>query len=245
MESSSSSAHRKIALQSPADLRYLINNVTVAAQAKLDTHFPPPDPSTTSTTTSSEARRKASIIIQAYIAQTFTHALPNLSINGLDATNTYTRTHDQQQQQLLQPTATEEEEVEEQYEAYDAALATRVQMLYGMLEAETLALAQLRREAPLRAAARWRERFEAEVRGVDEVWERERREEEEEEEEEGKTDGGLDLDALRVQREREVEETWGRGLEGLSRLKTTLPGTVAKLERAMRGVEYVEDVEGR
>ena len=35
------SAHRKIELQSPADLTYLIANVSHAAREKLDQHLPP------------------------------------------------------------------------------------------------------------------------------------------------------------------------------------------------------------
>lgn len=35
------SAHRKVELQAPADLTYLIANATRAAREKLDTHFPP------------------------------------------------------------------------------------------------------------------------------------------------------------------------------------------------------------
>lgn len=35
------STHRKIELQSPADLTYLIANVTQAAREKLDKHLPP------------------------------------------------------------------------------------------------------------------------------------------------------------------------------------------------------------
>lgn len=34
-------AHRKIELQSPADLNYLIANANHAARAKIDLHFPP------------------------------------------------------------------------------------------------------------------------------------------------------------------------------------------------------------
>jgi kinetochor protein Mis14/NSL1 len=33
--------HRKIDLQSPQDLTYLLNNINAAAQQKLDIHFPP------------------------------------------------------------------------------------------------------------------------------------------------------------------------------------------------------------
>ena len=36
------SAHRKVELQSPLDLQYLIANVHRAAREKLDAHYPPP-----------------------------------------------------------------------------------------------------------------------------------------------------------------------------------------------------------
>ena len=35
------SAHRKVELQAPADLKYLIANVSRAAREKLDKHLPP------------------------------------------------------------------------------------------------------------------------------------------------------------------------------------------------------------
>lgn len=40
-ERATESTHRKIELQSPADLTYLIANVTKAAREKLDKHLPP------------------------------------------------------------------------------------------------------------------------------------------------------------------------------------------------------------
>lgn len=39
--STAASSHRKIELQSPLDLTYLIANVSRAARDKIDTHFPP------------------------------------------------------------------------------------------------------------------------------------------------------------------------------------------------------------
>lgn len=56
------SAHRKIELQSPEDLRYLIRNVTRAAQAKIDTHFGPDNPNNNP---NPEARQKVEEIIKA------------------------------------------------------------------------------------------------------------------------------------------------------------------------------------
>lgn len=40
-ERATEKAHRKIELQSPADLTYLIANVSRAARLKLDRHLPP------------------------------------------------------------------------------------------------------------------------------------------------------------------------------------------------------------
>lgn len=40
-ESGTERAHRKVELQSPADLAFLIANVQRAARQKIDTHFPP------------------------------------------------------------------------------------------------------------------------------------------------------------------------------------------------------------
>lgn len=40
-ESGTERAHRKVELQSPADLAYLLANVQRAARQKIDTHFPP------------------------------------------------------------------------------------------------------------------------------------------------------------------------------------------------------------
>ena len=40
-ERATETAHRRIELQSPADLTYLVANVSRAARDKLDKHFPP------------------------------------------------------------------------------------------------------------------------------------------------------------------------------------------------------------
>lgn len=140
-----------------------------------------------------------------YIHRTFSYALPNLSINGIDQTTNNSS--------LLKESTAEEEE-EEHYERYDHQLAQRVQSLYATLETETLGLAQLRREAPVRAAKEFRERFEGEMREEDERWE--------EEKDAGVVgeEGLLDWEGLRLERDGDVRRTWGEGLEGLMGLKT-------------------------
>ncbi len=75
------SAHRKVELQAPADLTYLIANVTRAAREKLDKHLPP------NATPEGEdvMRRRVEELVDDYIRSTFASAKDNISINGMDS----------------------------------------------------------------------------------------------------------------------------------------------------------------
>lgn len=76
-----------------------------------------------------------------YITRTFTTASSSISINGLDSSSPA----------FPFPAAfTAPETVE--YEPFDAELASRVSTLYAQLESLTTSVAQLRREAPRKAA---------------------------------------------------------------------------------------------
>jgi kinetochor protein Mis14/NSL1 len=68
----------------------------------------------------------------------------------------------------------------------------------------------------------------------------------------GKVDGGREgtpealrevrlgaLGVAELERQVDVERTWGQGVEGLVRLKSELPGTVARMEKAKRAGGYV------
>jgi kinetochor protein Mis14/NSL1 len=74
-------AHRKIELQAPADLTYLIANVTKAAREKIDKHFPPD-----ATQGDDDAmRRRVEQLVDEYIRSTFHAAKDNMTINGMDS----------------------------------------------------------------------------------------------------------------------------------------------------------------
>ncbi|KAL9607032.1 MAG: hypothetical protein Q9167_008016, partial [Letrouitia subvulpina] len=134
--------HRKIDLQSPADLAYLHTNIRSAAQQKIDLAIPP----TTADTNSSDDdtfRPRVQQLIHEFIAQTLTLALPSLAINGLDAPASIL---------APEPDAGVNGEGTGNYEPYDAELAETLRTLYRRLEWEHTRVAELRREAPGAAA---------------------------------------------------------------------------------------------
>ncbi|KAL8709991.1 MAG: hypothetical protein Q9225_007369, partial [Loekoesia sp. 1 TL-2023] len=130
--------HRKIDLQSPADLTYLHTNIKASAQQKLDLAIPA---SATPANEPDTFRPQVQQLVQDYITQTLTLALPSLAINGLDADTS-----------MLADAKTSEEEDESNYEPYDPRLAEKLRTLYRQLEWEHTRVAELRREAPGAAA---------------------------------------------------------------------------------------------
>ncbi|KAL4991266.1 kinetochore protein Mis14 like-domain-containing protein [Aspergillus falconensis] len=136
-----SSHYRKIELQSAADFTYLHGNTVALSRQKLDLHLPPsaapnnePDP----------MRERVRELVDDFITRTFASASASVSINGLDSSSP----------EFPFPAAftapTELETVE--YEPFDGKLAARVTSLYAQLESLTTTVAQLRRDAPRRAA---------------------------------------------------------------------------------------------
>ncbi len=108
-----------------------------------------------------------------------------------------------------------------------------MQSLHATLEAETLALAQIRREAPQRAAQDFRDEFEREMKLLDDdddvgdngqVIKDEKGGSGVEDKRLGEdvVEGmaaPLNLDDFRLERQQEVERTWDEGLRELVRLK--------------------------
>ncbi|RHZ67556.1 uncharacterized protein CDV56_109588 [Aspergillus thermomutatus] len=131
--------YRKIELQSPADFTYLYANTVALSRQKLDLHLPPsantsdgPDP----------MRERVKELVDQYINKTFTTASASISINGLDSSSP----------QFPFPAAFTQPTETIEYEPYDTELAARVTSLYAQLESLTATVAQLRRDAPARAA---------------------------------------------------------------------------------------------
>lgn len=237
--------HRKIELQSLDDLKHLIDNVNQAAKERIVSA------EETSGARGQRQLKKKDIeeldaIVKTFIDKTFDSAAPNLIVNGLE----YDALPPQlssapQQKQKTKP----KDEDEDEYEAYDTQLASKLQSLYAALESETLAVAELRRHAPVQAAHLLRAQLDQEYGvGGDAALIKD----------EG-DDIALDGKVLRHDREgstlktgleevppeRRVEmaRNWQAALDELSRLKVTLPSTTAKLERAKAAVEYLESRE--
>lgn len=118
----------------------------------------------------------------------------------------------------------------EEYEPLDSKLHSRAAELYRKEEDLLEEIAALKREVPLQAAANWREALkggieldEGNLRNAERI-----------------NDGqDVKLDVGKRERQSEVERTWGKGIEGLGRLKREMPGTTARMERAKKAADYV------
>ncbi|KAJ5888135.1 Kinetochore Mis14 [Penicillium taxi] len=130
--------YRKIELQAPADYTYLYANTVTLSRQKLDLHLPP---SATSDDTPDPMRERVKELVDEYINKTFTSSSASVSINGIDSSSP---------QFAFPASFTAPETVE--YEPFDSELASRVTALYAQLESLTTSVAQLRREAPQKAA---------------------------------------------------------------------------------------------
>ncbi|KAJ9191138.1 hypothetical protein DTO164E3_3255 [Paecilomyces variotii] len=150
--------YRKIELQSPADLSYLYTNTLALSRRKLDLHLPPsasgndPDP----------MRERVRELVDEFINRTFTTASSSIEINGLDSSSA----------QFPFPTSFAAPETVE-YEPYDGKLASRLTSLYAQLESLTTTVAQLRRDAPGRAAKNYAQELKNALREDDEEFEKE------------------------------------------------------------------------
>ncbi|RYO89969.1 hypothetical protein DL766_010269 [Monosporascus sp. MC13-8B] len=246
--------HRKIELQAPEDLSYLVANVRRAAAAHVNQAFPPVDGARGG---DDELRTRIEELVDEYIAKTFALAAPNLSINGLPV----------EPSQLLPtfggaPGSSEGEEgdparPEVVYEPFDARKRQRVEELTREEEDLLRDIALLKRGVPAAAAAAW---AEAACRGV--------RDDEEAlaavsarlasppgsgvageggGAAEGVVGGGGGGSVLSedddvaglLERQGDVERTYEGAVCGLGRLKREMPAVVARMERAKAAGEYV------
>ncbi|OJD18532.1 hypothetical protein AJ78_01448 [Emergomyces pasteurianus Ep9510] len=175
--------HRKIELQSPADLSYLYANTVALSRQKLDLHFPPsanPSSNTNLNNASNTTRDHVSNpnsdsdpmkshvrdLVDEFIHRTFLAACSSISINGLspaDATSSGDNTDTDPLSFLHIREAVE-------YEPYDTALAARVAGLYAQLESLTTTVAQLRRDAPGKAAGAYAEALREGLKEDDGEW---------------------------------------------------------------------------
>ncbi|RMY42274.1 hypothetical protein D0864_16132 [Hortaea werneckii] len=227
-------AHRKIELQSPADLTYLIANVSRAAREKIDKHLPPdaaPEGEDAmrkrveqlveevgmlwSRTSHVETNR-----LRQYIRNTFNAAKNSMSINGMDS----------REMDAELAKAQEGEEIE----PFDTKLAQRIQNLSAQIEQRTLDLANLRRNAPAETSKRFQDSFAKQMEDYDT---RLQKDEQMKLEEARNTH----MEIGEMERLDEMQNAWTKGTEQLQELRTGLGSTVARMEKAEKAVGVLEE----
>ncbi|KAK7533242.1 uncharacterized protein J3D65DRAFT_75962 [Phyllosticta citribraziliensis] len=213
-------AHRRVELQSPADLTYLVANVKRAARQKIDLHLPP---SAAPEGGEDVLRRKVEELVDEYIRNTFASARHGISINGMSPED-----------------LPQEQEDTQEYEPYNTHIATRIRTLEAQKDSLTEKLADLRRDGPSRAADAWATRFDAQTASQ----QARQLEAKDAALAAAAADARLleqaELWPLQGEAGDEVRAMWERGTEGLVALKRGLTETVARVERANGVVGYVE-----
>ncbi|KAM0246900.1 hypothetical protein ACHAQJ_010039 [Trichoderma viride] len=217
-----SQVQRKIELQSPEDLAYLITNVRNAAIEHLNEAFPPVEGTDGG---EDELRNQIEALVNEYINKTFSLASPNLTINGLPvAPESFVGT--------AAPTPNTV------YEPFDARKRRQVADLITQEEKLLEDVAALKRSVPAKVAADHAERIRAAMRqDEDDLRERVARDASAAAALAHETGGG-GL-AARLQRQEGVEGGFKSAVQGLGRLKRDMPAVVAKMERARVAGEYV------
>ncbi|KAI0143653.1 hypothetical protein GGR57DRAFT_346245 [Xylariaceae sp. FL1272] len=208
---------RKIELQAPEDLAYLLANVRRAAAARIDEAFPPVHDNT-----EDELRTRIEEQVNEYITKTFTLAAPNLTINGLDVPMSTVS------QSSPQSKNTEPEEV---YESFDGRKRARVEALTAEEEDLLRDIAQLKKSVPGTVATAWADASKKGIRADEEQLEKVL--------EKVSGEEGAKLDVKNLERQDEVELSLKDAVRGLGRLKREMPAVVARMERARKAGEYV------
>ncbi|KAK7935859.1 hypothetical protein PG985_001354 [Apiospora marii] len=249
MDTAVSAHQRKIELQSPEDLAFLLANVRRAAAARIDEAFPPVE----GAQGEDELRTRIEQLINEYIQKTFELAAPNLSINGmpvdptqLSANATYSASGNPAEPEVV-------------YTPFDARKRARVEELTREEEDLLRDIAHLKKTVPGAAAAAWvtgvqagikadeealealksaDEQAQAEAQATgDETQQQQQQKKRKRKQKDGAEEVGLRVEGL--ERQAEVERQYAEAVAGLERLKKEMPSIVAKMERARGAGGYV------
>ncbi|KAL7797330.1 hypothetical protein V8C37DRAFT_370737 [Trichoderma ceciliae] len=220
-ESVVSQVQRKIELQSPEDLAYLITNVRNAAIEHLNEAFPPVEGADGG---EDELRNQIEALVNEYIDKTFSLASRNLTINGLPVSP----------ESFVGTAAPTPDTV---YEPFDSRKRRQVADLITQEEKLLEDVAALKRSVPAKAAADHAERIRAAMRrDEDDLRERIARDASAAADQEA---GVLAAGLGQLPRQESVEGAFKTAVRGLGRLKRDMPAVVAKMERARVAGEYV------
>ncbi|KAL2072211.1 hypothetical protein VTL71DRAFT_11554 [Oculimacula yallundae] len=214
---------RKIELQSPDDLQYLVSNVRRAANEKIDKDWPPIEGE-------DKMRERVEELVNEYINNVFLTSSSNITINGMAPSPDLLS-------QILSSSSslsTNQNPIEiQEHEPFNTKLFERAKDLARQEEDLIEEIAALRRKVPGKVVEDvkrgYREGVEADevVLGrLESISERER-------------EGGVDFGVGALERQSDVEDAWGRGVKGLEGLMRTMPETVARKERAEKAEGYV------
>ncbi|KAK8012795.1 hypothetical protein PG991_010170 [Apiospora marii] len=253
MDTAVSAHQRKIELQSPEDLAFLLANVRRAAAARIDEAFPPVE----GAQGEDELRTRIEQLINEYIQKTFELAAPNLSINGmpvdptqLSANATYSASGNPAEPEVV-------------YTPFDARKRARVEELTREEEDLLRDIAHLKKTVPGAAAAAWVTGVQAGIKADEEALEAlksadeqaqataaadatgdetQQQQQQHQKKRKRKQKDGAEEVGLRVEgleRQAEVERQYAEAVAGLERLKKEMPSIVAKMERARGAGGYV------
>ncbi|KUJ10686.1 uncharacterized protein LY89DRAFT_540172, partial [Mollisia scopiformis] len=208
---------RKIELQSPDDLQYLVSNIRRAANVEIDKNLPPIEGE-------DKMRARVEELVHDYINNVFNTAAANITINGLDPSPDLLNSILSSKSSLL--------EIEE-HEPFNTKLFEHAKDLARQEEDLIEEIAALRRKMPGvvtdHVKRNYREGTETDEKVLKVV----------EDKVVGREKGVADMGVERLERQDQVEANWGKGVKGLEGLMRTLPETVARKERAERAEEYV------
>jgi kinetochor protein Mis14/NSL1 len=252
---------RKIELQSPLDLTYLESQARRSARAKIDTALPP----SSAAADDDDVRRRVEELVGGYLKRTFDGVRRNVCVNGLDfddEADGQDRNPDEgvyfpplifsclNQERNTSHTHTHSNSRDPEYEPLNTRLADRIRTLEAQKEKLTESVADLRRDAPAKAAASWRAQWhtdananadadaDADADGTSTRAAQVKAEQGSRSEETDAEGGGLDFP--RPRRWGDVQATWERGAEGMVKLKSGLTETGGKLEEARRVVGVLD-----
>lgn len=241
---------RKIELQSPDDLQYLISNVRRAANEKIDKDWPPIEGEDKMRERVEELvnevrpiaivqslilqihlqlKRKSNQCIEQYINNVFHTSSENITINGMNPSPDLLSS-------LLTSTSTSPILEIEEHEPFNTKLFERAKELARQEEDLIEEIAALRRTVPAKVAENVKREYKEGLEGDEIVLGRL---------EEMRERGAADLGVGGLERQGDVEAAWVRGVKGLEGLMRTMPETVARKERAEKAEAYVGKGEKR
>ncbi|KAH7029248.1 uncharacterized protein B0I36DRAFT_325336 [Microdochium trichocladiopsis] len=225
---------RKIELQAPDDLAYLLANVRRAAAQRIDEAFPAVE----GAQEEDELRSRIEELVEQYITKTFTLAGPNLSINGLDI-NPAQIAHLQESSSTTSADGTLQPE--EVFEPFDARKRQRVEDLSREEEDLLRDIAHLKKSVPAASASSWAEATRQGTKDDEEALEAaNQRAREAADNRDDLTEGKGGLRGVDVlERQADVERAYEQAVQGLIRLKRDMPAVVARMERARSAGQYV------